>query len=366
MYTCNCTIKEEVNGTSDEQFEVTPMEIPSDFFKKTIGHSNIKIIKCASEVFSIRGQTMNFGSYILFICFLLFVFSIFIYSCSSKQMDNIFKSILKPEKKGNNQPANPPKGEDTTQNTQKQTYDDFVKKPPSPINVLKDVEFTEEDLNMADYDDAKKYDKRSYMKYYWSLIKRKQLFIFTFYTSTDHNLRIVKEALFVLFITFFFAFTALFFNDKIMREIYIYQGNTDAAIYVTDIILSSVCCLCMNLIIRFISINERDVYNIVKEKNTEERLLLAEKAKRCQKVKIAIMFSISLLLIGLFWYYVSAFCAIFKNSQGHYLFNVLVSFIICNIWPFVTSLIAPYFRISSIRGENKQCMYKFSQIISYI
>ena len=289
-------------------------------------------------------------------------------------MDKIFKNLLKSEQKGNNQPANPPKDDDTqitqnVQNTQKKTktIDDLIKKPPSPIIVLKDVVFTEDDLNMADYEDAKKYDKRSYMKYYWSLIKKKQIFIFTFYTSTDHNLRIVKEALFILFVTFFFAFTALFFNDNIMREIYIYKGNTDAAIYVTNIILSSFCCLIMNLIIRFVSISERDVYKIVKEKNVEEKILLAEKAKRCQKIKIAILFTISILLIGLFWYYVSAFCAIFKNSQGHYLLNVLASFIICNLWPFVTSLIAPFFRISSLKEENNSpCMYKFSQIISYL
>ena len=111
--------------------------------------------------------------------------------------------------------------------------------------------------------------------------KKEAIFIFTFYTSTDHILRIVKEALFILFITFFFAFTALFFNDKIMREIYIYKGNNDAAIYVNNIILSSLCCLFINLIIRFVSINKRDVYNIIKEKNIEERLLLDEKTKRC-------------------------------------------------------------------------------------
>ena len=162
MYTCNCTIKEQVNGTSDENYEISKMEIPPDFFKKSIGYSNIKIFKCASEVFSIRGQKMNFGSYILFICFLLFVFSIIIYSCSSKQMDKIFKNLLKSKQKGNNQPANPPKDEDTqntqnVQNTQKKTktIDDLIRKPPEPIIVLKDVVFTEDDLNMADYEDAK-------------------------------------------------------------------------------------------------------------------------------------------------------------------------------------------------------------------
>jgi hypothetical protein len=344
------------------------MEIPPDFFKSSIGYSNIKIFKCASEVFSIRGQKMNFGSYILFICFLLFVFSIAIYSCSSKQMDKIFKNLIKPEQKGNNQPSNPPKNEDTqntqtTQNTQKKTYDDLVKKVINPINILKDVVITEEDLNMADYEDAKKHDKRSYMKYYWSLLKRKQIFLFTFYTSTDHNLRIVKEALFILFVTFFFAFTALFFNDKIMREIYIYKGNTDAAIYVTNIILSSFCCLIMNLIIRFVSINERDVYNILKEKNTEERLVLAEKTKRCQKIKIAILFTISILLIGLFWYYVSAFCAIFKNSQKIYFINFSLCFFICNLLPVLTCFIPTIMRKIALMKYNKT-LYKASQIVS--
>jgi hypothetical protein len=193
----------------------------------------------------------------------------------------------------------------------------------------------------------------------------KQLFIFTFYTSTDHNLRIIKIALFILFLSFYFAFTALFFNDNIMRSIYIYKGNTDAAVHIPNIILSSICCLIMSLIVRFISLSERDIMRVARETNPDHRTSLSEKTKRALKVKIIILFVVSILLICLCWYYVSAFCAIFKNSQGHYFTNVLFSFIICNIWPCVTSLIAPIFRIKSLKDQNGECMYKFSQIISY-
>ena len=77
------------------------------------------------------------------------------------------------------------------------------------------------------------------------------------------------------------------------------------------------------------------------------------------------MFAVSAILIILCWYYVAAFCAVFKNSQGHYFINLAVSFIVCNIWPCVTSLIAPIFRIKSIKDGNAKCMYKFSQIIAY-
>ena len=51
------------------------------------------------------------------------------------------------------------------------------------------------------------------------------------------------------------AFTALFFNDEIMRKLYIYKGNTNAAVHIPNIILSSLCCLIMNFIVRFISLN---------------------------------------------------------------------------------------------------------------
>ena len=193
----------------------------------------------------------------------------------------------------------------------------------------------------------------------------KQLCIFTFYTYTDHNLKCVKIALFTLFLAFYFAFTALFFNDKIIREIYIYKGNTDAAVHVTNIILSSLCSIIMNYIIRFVSLSERDIMAITREQNKENRRIKAEDTKVKLKIKLIVVFILSGLLIGLCWYYVSAFCAVFKNSQGHYFINVLVSFIVCNIWPCVTSLIAPIFRINSIKKGNASCMYKFSQIIAY-
>ena len=220
-------------------------------------------------------------------------------------------------------------------------------------------------MNNVPYDKAIEKDKRSFIQYYWSLLKLKQLCIFTFYTNTDHNLRCVKIALFTLFLSFYFAFTALFFNDSIMRAIYTYKGNTDAAVHVTNIILSSLCTLIMSFIVRYISLSERDIMAIKREKEEDNRKSLKEKTKNILKIKIICLFAISGLLIGLCWYYVSAFCAVFKNSQGNYFINTLVAFIVCNIWPCVTSLIAPIFRIKSIKDKNSECMYKISQIIAY-
>ena len=214
-------------------------------------------------------------------------------------------------------------------------------------------------MNHSSFEEATKKDDRTYWKIYWSLLKMKQSFIFTFHTNNDGNLRVVKVGLFILFVSFYFAFTALFFNDKIMRNIYIYNGNTDAALHIPNIILSSLFCLISNLLIKYVSLSERtllQIKNKTKKKGDVEKTI---------KIKTVILFIISFILIGLCWYYVSAFCAIFKNSQIHYLINVILAFVVCNIWPCVTTLIAPAMRRYAIKNDSS-CMYKASQFVAYI
>ena len=366
MYTCECSVKNTIND--EITYEQTPMEVPEDFFKKQTGYSNIKVFKCASQVFSSKGQKMNFGSYVLFACFVGFIVIVVLYCLmGNKAMENAFKTLainsqIKKEKsQDNNIPlANPPKSTDK----EKGDYDIFVKPQNKAQNVIEDYVIKEDQLNSADYSIAVE-DKRPFIRYYWSLLKMKQICIFTFYTYTDYNIRLIKIGLFILFLSFYFAFTALFFTDNIIRNIYIYKGNTDAAVHVTNIVLSSLCTLIMSYIVRFVTLTQRDVISIITEENDQKRSEKIQQITKSLKIKTIILFIISGLLIGLCWYYVAAFCAVFKNSQGHYFINVLIAFIVCNIWPCVTSLIAPIFRIKSIKDKNSPCMYKFSQIIAY-
>ena len=85
-----------------------------------------------------------------------------------------------------------------------------------------DYTLKDNELNYCNYDQAKGSDTRTPLAIFWSFLKHKQIILFTFYTK-DRNLRILKISLFICFIAFYFAFTALFFNDSIMRSIYIYK-----------------------------------------------------------------------------------------------------------------------------------------------
>ena len=154
------------------------------------------------------------------------------------------------------------------------------------------------------------------------------------------------------------AFTALFFNDNIMRALYIYKGNTNAAVHIPNILLSSICSFIAGIIVRFVSLGERNISNILIEgdKKRDKNTLL------CAKIKMIVFYALSGSLLILCWYYVATFCAVFKNSQKNYLINTLLSFLLCNLWPVLTTFIPTFLRRKAIEKESAK-LYTVSQFI---
>ena len=332
------------------------MTVPEDFYKRGSGYSNIKIFKCSSQVFSAKGQKGNYGSYILMACFAGLVGMMVFYFLKGKKqafekLDELNELKEKKEKKIIDK--------EVAKN--KENYGP-LKKPVEIKDCKEDRILREDELNFGNFNDVNGKDLRSPSKMYWSFLKFKQIILYACFTS-DRNIRALKISLLILFVSFYMAFTALFFNDDIMRAIYTYKGNTDAAVHVPNIVLSSICCIIMSFIVRLVTLNERDINKIILEKDSGEKYDKIKLTKRSLNIRAIIFFIISIGIIGLCWYYVSAFCAVFKNSQKNYLINTLVSFIVCNLWPLVTSGITVGLRRLSLKKESP-CLYKFSQVVS--
>ena len=75
-------------------------------------------------------------------------------------------------------------------------------------------------MNNLSYKEALKLDKRNYCQYYFSLLRTKHIFIFTFFTNTDYNSKIIKIILFLFSFSLYFTVNALFFNDSTLHKIY--------------------------------------------------------------------------------------------------------------------------------------------------
>jgi len=76
---------------------------------------------------------------------------------------------------------------------------------------LKFQNLNDQELNNLEYQYAIKYDKRTYFQYYWSLLKKKQLILFTFFPNNDYNLVYIKIALFIISFSLYFTINGFFF-----------------------------------------------------------------------------------------------------------------------------------------------------------
>ena len=82
------------------------------------------------------------------------------------------------------------------------------------------MRFNDYELNILPYNQAIKYDKRSFSKFYLSLLKTRHILMFSFCPSKDYNSRIIKIYLFFYSFAIYLTVNALFFDDNTINKIY--------------------------------------------------------------------------------------------------------------------------------------------------
>lgn len=227
---------------------------------------------------------------------------------------------------------------------------------------------TTKELNDLDYKTAIEIDKRTYLQYYCSLIKRNELILFTFMSNDDYNLFTLKLCLFLISFSLFMIVDAFFFSKDKMHEIYVRNGVYDLLIQIPQILYSAIISSVINIILKLLSLSENSILTIKKEKNLNNCYKMAKEAKRHIIIKAIIFILISLILIVLFWYFLSCFCAVYVNTQTILIKDGILSFCVTMIYPFGLCLLPGIFRITALRAKNhdKEGLYKFSNFISLL
>ena len=225
--------------------------------------------------------------------------------------------------------------------------------------------YNDEELNQLSYKFALLYDNRTYCQYYTSLIKTKHNLIFSFFYSKDYNSRIIKIDLFFIDFVINFAINALFFDDNTMHKLYEDNGKFDFLIQLPQIIYSTMISYALDSLLNFFALSEDNILKLKNNKinkNLDKRNIILLKKLKIFSLLYFINSSIFLLL---FWYYISMFCAIYKNTQIHLIKDTLISFGISLLSPFGIYLIPGIFRIPALSNKikNRKCLYNISIFI---
>ena len=227
------------------------------------------------------------------------------------------------------------------------------------------MEYNDDEINDLSYELALQYDKRSFFQYYISLIITKHSFIFTFFYNKDYNSRIIKINLFIFGFAANYAVNALFFYDDTMHNIYIKKGSFDLEYQLPLIVYSTLISLVIDILSKLLALSSEDISEFKLDKTKED---INERAKRLGKklsIKFVLYFIMSFIFLLFFWYYISMFCVIYRNTQKHLVKDTLISFAMSLIFPLGILLIPGFFRIPSLGDpkNKREYLYKLSKII---
>ena len=230
------------------------------------------------------------------------------------------------------------------------------------------ISLNDQEMNTLEYEKAIEIDKRTYFQYYFSLIKKKQLLIFTFLPANDYNIMALKICLFIVSFSLYFTINAFFFGDESMHRIYKDNGVYDILYRIPQILYSSIIPSIINILLKTLSLTEKALLGLKNEEDSQKLLEKSKKIERCIIIKFIIFFIISFLFMLFFWYFISCFCAVYNNTQIIFIKDTLISFGISMAYPFIINILPGLFRIPALKAQNKdkKCLYKFSLGIALI
>ena len=137
---------------------------------------------------------------------------------------------------------------------------------------------------------------------------------------------------------------------------------------IPQILYSSVISSIINIILKQLSLSEKNILQIKANNNMKNSLRISRKIELYIKVKFIIFFILGFIFMSFFWYFISCFCAVYINTQMILIKDTLISFATSMLYPFGLNLIPGFFRIPSLRAKknNKKCIYNLSLIIALI
>ena len=421
---CSCSTNENANNDNNKNDKFSAKKIYESFYD-VLKYSNYDIIKCFDIISDIKVITINIGSILVIsyfslylVCFFIFIFRGIIPLKIKLRVDlnkanknnlefklniqnllyppikkkTIRKLILRADLEKKNEMFYKKKLNKLSLDRQKK-FDDNIKIYPisnsnsaldnSPNEKFEDLkvkkensidkketenniskEYSDYELNELEYEEAVELDKRSLIETYWVFLKREHLIIFTFFSCKDYNLLSIKLTRFIFLIVGDMALNVFFFSDDSMHKLFLNYGKYDFFQQIPQITYSTIISQLIEVFLCFLSLTDKYIYQIkscLERGNTDQ----IKKITRCIYIKLLFFYLFTFIMFGIYWYIISVFCGVYRNTQKTFIKDSIVSFSICLIYPLALYLLSASLRICALRDSKKRfkCIYKLSDII---
>jgi len=217
---------------------------------------------------------------------------------------------------------------------------------------------------------AIKYDKRSFWRIFYICILSKENIMNIMFFQTPLDLLPIRICLFIFNYSCDLALNTIFYSNESISEKYHYEGNSIFIFSIVNNIVQSI----FSAIISMVLVNTfqhmidsrgdfEDVFKEEEHKMRKDKYYKVNKKKKINiilkirhiclelKNKINIFFIMEFLIMLFFFYFVTAFCEVYKKTQISWLYDFFSSFIFSLLSEIFIAWILAIFYYISIRFQ---------------
>ena len=274
------------------------------------------------------------------------------------------KTLKKNSSKTNNymRKGQKSKTQSTKRKVNENTKNEFIENKIEENKILKEEKLDDYELNNLEFNKAIELDNRGYCRIYYSILKREHILFFTFFSWNDYNLIYIKFARFFFLLSTLMGMNVFFFFDKSLHELYLNKGKFDFVLLIPQIILSSLVSHVSEVFICFLTMTDKYVYQFKTLEENDMNKSVVMKSLKCVKIKLISFFIFIFILMIVYWYLISSFCAVYENTQITFLMNFAFSFLLYLIYPLFIYILTSLFKFIGLKTKSS-CLYKLGNII---
>ena len=230
----------------------------------------------------------------------------------------------------------------------------------------KEISYSDFELNSFTYKDAIGVDMRPFKQIYFSFVKYYHPIFSLLNPSEDFNSKYIKLNLIIFSFSLYYFVNSLFITKALIHKIYEKGNSNDIGLFIPYILISLIICYVLDKIIRYMSSSDSCIYSINNEKLYNNAKIRANQVRKLLFVKYICFYILGFVSLLIFGYYLAAFGSVYQNTQYILIKNVIISYIISLIFPFIFIALPSILRRYSLKDASRKWIFNLSKYLQYI
>ena len=234
---------------------------------------------------------------------------------------------------------------------------------------IDEKEYLKTDPDDMEFDDAIKYDKRTFLEYFYSKFMENQIIMNTFFNSDQLKPMFIKIILLLLNIDLYFVVNGLFYSESYISELFHSDEEEKFFSYfprsISRVFYTSIIGVIISSLIDCMFIEEKKVKRIFtreKENHLQVKYEISLIIKSSKKNYI-IFICISLFISLLSWYYVCCFNNVYPGVKGEWIKSSITIMIIMQLLSILAGLAVALIRLISFKCKSEK-LYKLKDFFN--